>query len=245
MKAISFSLYGNAPRYYVGAIKNAILASRYFPFDDGFVVKFFVGKSVEPWVISTLKRIKGVQIELMEEPEDNTAKLWRYFAFSDPQFDAVICRDTDARLSYRDRMAHSDWLLSGREFHIIKDHPIGHDYPISAGMFAGKTRELRWLKEKIENTTHEDHYTTDQDFLGSQLYPMVFDDCLVHDSYYNTAVEGQSIRTEIPFDAPTPLSHIGAALEADDRFVFEVDRKAQYAYCGSDKYQYEHDRWGK
>ncbi len=47
MKCISFSLYGNETNYTIGAIKNAILASRYFPFDDGFVTRFYVGKSVD------------------------------------------------------------------------------------------------------------------------------------------------------------------------------------------------------
>ena len=145
MKCISFSLYGNDSRYTIGAIKNAILASRYFPFDDGFVVKFWIGvdSTVDESILSTLQRIKGVQIGVVGESEDNRAKLWRYYAFSDEQFSAVICRDTDARLSYRDRIAHQDWEQSGLEAHIIKDHPSGHDYPISAGMFAAKTKNLR------------------------------------------------------------------------------------------------------
>ena len=109
MKCIAFSLYGNEPRYTIGAIKNAILASRYFPFDDGFIVRFYisVNSSVDESIISTLERVKGVQISIVGEPEDHRAKLWRYYAFSDPQFDAVICRDVDARLSFRDRVAHA------------------------------------------------------------------------------------------------------------------------------------------
>ena len=141
MKCIAFSLYGNEPRYTIGAIKNAILASRYFPFDDGFVVRFYVGSSVNAAIVSTLKLVKGVQIVEMDSEENHNGKLWRYFAFSDPQFEAVICRDVDARLSYRDRIAHEDWEQSGLDYHIIKDHPSGHNYPISAGMFAGKTEK--------------------------------------------------------------------------------------------------------
>ena len=247
MKCISFSLYGNDSRYTIGAIKNAILASRYFPFDDGFIVQFWIGtnSTVDDSILTTLERIKGVQINIVSEPENNRAKLWRYYAFSDAQFDAVICRDSDARLSYRDRLAFEDWQQSGLEAHIIKDHPSGHDYPISAGMFAAKTKNLTDMTKLINAANVGDYYTTDQDFLASTIYPRIKDSVLIHDPYYNTKVEGDSIRTTIPFDAPTPLSHIGAALNADDTFYFDVDRKLSIADGYDPKYHYESNRWGK
>lgn len=245
MKAICFSLYGDSPRYIVGAIKNATLASRYFPFTDGFLVRFYCGRSVPEWVISTLQRTKGTQIiRMTDAPENHTAKLWRYLAFSDRSLDVVICRDSDARLSYRDRIAHEDWLQSGLDYHIIKDHPIGHNYAISAGMFAGKTAKLRDIAELIDRFPQGDYYTNDQDFLASYVWPRVKDSCLIHDPYYQTQVEGDSIRTTIPFDAPTPISHIGAALDENDRYYFDIDLKAQRGYCGLETYQYESDRWG-
>ena len=245
MRAVSFSLYGNDPRYTIGAIKNAILGSRYFPFEDGFRLVFYVGQSVEDWVVSTLNLVKGVKIIRMSEEENNTARLWRYLAFADPQFDVVICRDADARLSFRDRIAHEEWEQSGLDYHIIKDHKIGHNYVISAGMFAGKTAKLRDIAQLIAFNEIEDYYTTDQDFLASEIYPRVKDSVLIHDPFFQTATEGDSIRTSIAFDAPTPVSHIGAALDANDRFIFDIDRKAQLDFCNSEFYKYESDRWGK
>jgi hypothetical protein len=245
MRAVSFSLYGNDPRYTIGAIKNAILGSRYFPFEDGFRLVFYCGQSVEEWVISTLNLVKGVKIVRMSEAENNTARLWRYLAFSDLQFEVVICRDADARLSFRDRIAHEEWEQSGLDYHIIKDHPSGHNYPISAGMFAGKTAKLRDMAELIAENNPGDFYTTDQAFLEKVIYPWVKDSVLIHDPFYNTPVEGKSIRTGIAFDAPTRLSHIGAALDENDRFIFRIDRDAQLAEANTEKYKYESDRWGK
>ncbi len=245
MRAVAFSLYGNDPRYTIGAIKNAILGSRYFPFDDGFRLVFYCGASVEESVISTLNLVKGVKIVRMSEEENNTARLWRYLAFSDPQFEVVICRDADARLSFRDRIAHEEWEQSGLDYHIIKDHSIGHNYAISAGMFAGKTAKLRDMAELIASDKPGDFYTTDQAFLESVIYPKVKDSVLIHDPFFNTPVEGDSIRTFIAFDAPTKLSHIGAALDEDDRFIFRIDREAQLAEANSEKYKYESERYGR
>jgi hypothetical protein len=245
MRAIAFSLYGNNPRYTIGAIKNAILGSRYFPFEDGFRLVFYCGQSVEEWVISTLNLVKGVKIVRMSEAEDNTARLWRYLAFADPQFEVVICRDADARLSFRDRIAHEEWEQSGLDYHIIKDHPSGHNYPISAGMFAGKTAKLRDMAELIASDNPGDFYTTDQAFLETVIYPRVKDSVLIHDPFYNTPTQGNSIRTGIAFDAPTKLSHIGAALDENDGFIFRIDRDAQLAEANTEKYKYESDRWGK
>lgn len=247
MKCISFSLYGNDERYKVGAVKNAILASRYFPFEDGFVVRIYMENALldDQALVTTLRMFKGLQIVLVDEEGNHTAKLWRYFAFSDPQFEAVIVRDIDARLSYRDRIAHEDWVDSGLDAHIIKDHPTGHNYLISAGMFAAKSKVLNEIETMVKAKERGNYYTTDQDFLAAEVYPHIKDSVLVHDPYYETPVEGNSIRTTIAFDAPTPVSHIGAALNADDTFFFDIDRKAQMAYCGSERYQYESDRWGK
>ena len=245
MKAVAFSLYGNDPRYTIGAIKNAILGSRYFPFEDGFRLVFYVGQSVEESIVSTLHLVKGVKIVRMSESENHTAKLWRYLAFSDPQFDVVICRDTDARLSFRDRIAHEEWEQSGLDYHLIKDHKIGHNYLISAGMFAGKTAKLRDMAQLIAADNCQNYYTVDQDFLASQIYPRIVGSVLIHDPFFKTPIEGDSIRTKIAFDAPTPTSHIGAALDENDRFIYEEDCKAQAFVCASDKYKYESDRWGK
>jgi hypothetical protein len=157
----------------------------------------------------------------------------------------VICRDADARLSFRDRIAHEEWEQSGLDYHIIKDHPSGHNYSISAGMFAGKTYKLRDMQELMADNNFGDFYTTDQAFLATIIYPRVKDSVLIHDPFYNTAIEGKSIRTGIAFDAPTKLSHIGAALDENDRFIFRIDRDAQLAEANTEKYKYESDRWGK
>ncbi|MFZ9922663.1 MAG: hypothetical protein ACO3E4_07105, partial [Candidatus Nanopelagicaceae bacterium] len=75
---VSYSLYGDNPRYTVGAIKNAALI-HHLP---DFTARFYVGKSVPSWVISTLECFDNVEIWPMMGSEDCRAMFWRFYALA-------------------------------------------------------------------------------------------------------------------------------------------------------------------
>jgi hypothetical protein len=237
-QAISFSLYGSNLRYSVGAIKNAIIAQEIL--DEEYDLIFFVGQSVPSWVISTLRLFPNVQIIHTDAPEDHTAKLWRFLA-CELDYDFVAFRDADARLSLRELNAHEQFLESGLDAHIMKDHPIGHNYPINAGMFTVRSALFKDIRKMIESVEIKDYYTQDQDFLRNIIYPRIQFSCFVHDEFYDTAVEGKSILKPYLLEPVNQVSHIGAALDEDDKFFFSVDRDKSVALSGDDKYLYE---WG-
>jgi hypothetical protein len=239
-QAISFSLYGSEMRYLVGAIKNAIIAQQLF--DDEYELIFFIGESVPQWVQSTLLLFPNVRvIDMAQRREDSTARLWRFIACS-YDYDVVMFRDCDARLSIREKMAHEQWLDSGLDAHIMKDHAIGHNYTINAGMFSVKSELFQDMPDLIEAFAPKDTYTQDQEFLAQVVFPRIQFSCLVHDEFFNTKVEGKSKLLPYPTKPPTELSHIGAALDENDVYVFDVDRKKAVEQTGSSKYQYE---WGQ
>ena len=229
-QVIAYSLYGSDSRYMIGAIKNALLAQKHFA---GYEIRFYTGASVPDWTRSTLALIPNVQLIECDEPEDHTAKLWRFKALADDQADVVLSRDTDARLTRRERLAHEDFLASRLDFHIMKDHPIGHNYKISAGMFAARTRAI---PADLAIAEGQNYYTQDQDWLAAELWPQIKDSALIHDENYETPTEGQSKRRAFPIAKKATLHHIGAALEADDRFYFSSDQAIAKAESGSDKY---------
>lgn len=235
-EVISYSLYGSNERYTFGAIKNALLAQEFFPNSQ---VWFYVGQSVPPAVVQTLQLMVNVRIIEMDEPEDNFARLWRYYAFSSPRAELVLCRDVDARLGQREAVAHAQFKKSLFDAHIMKDHPTGHNYLISAGMFSAYTKNLRDMKELIDSyrQSARDYYMTDQDFLASVIYPRIKDKVLIHDDYYNTKVEGKSERRTFPIPRINTMCHIGAALNADDTFVFTDDARMHLAQTGSPYYE--------
>jgi hypothetical protein len=230
---IAFSLYGSQERYTIGAIKNAILATRHF---KGYTLRFYTGASVPESIKQTLQLFPHVQLVDQEGPEDHRAKLWRFQALQDQEFDVILSRDADARLTHRERIAHEEFLASGLNFHIMKDHPTGHNYQISAGMFAARTSaipaEISWPAAK-------DYYMQDQDWLAATIWPLIKDSALIHDESYQTKPEGRSKRRPFPIRKQASLHHIGAALEADDRFHFSIDQSTAKAETGSDKYMAE------
>ena len=228
---IAYSLYGSEERYTIGAIKNAILATRHF---KGYTLRFYTGASVPESIKQTLQLFPHVQLVEEYGPEDHTAKLWRFQALADPEFDIVLSRDADARLTHRERIAHEEFLASGLDFHIMKDHPTGHDYKISAGMFAARTRAIPADLHETEEVGN--YYTADQDWLAAYIWPLIKDSALIHDEHYETPTEGQSKRRPFPIAKKATLHHIGAALEADDRFVFSSDQAIAKGESGSDKY---------
>jgi hypothetical protein len=238
-QAISFSLYGSDLRYCVGAIKNAIIAQQIF--DEEYDLIFFVGQSVPSWVISTLRLFPNVQIIQTDAPEDHTAKLWRFLA-CELDYDFVAFRDADARLSLRELKAHEEFIESGLDAHIMKDHPIGHNYPINAGMFTVRSALFKDIRTLIESVEIKDYYTQDQDFLRNLIYPRIQFSCFVHDEFYETEVEGKSIRKPYLLEPVNQVSHIGAALDENDRFIFTVDQQKSVTLSGDDKYLYE---WGQ
>ena len=238
-QAISFSLYGSDLRYCVGAIKNAIIAQQIL--DEEYDLIFFVGQSVPSWVISTLRLFPNVQIIQTDAPEDHTAKLWRFLA-CELDYDFVGFRDADARLSLRELKAHEEFIESGLDAHIMKDHPIGHNYPINAGMFTVRSALFKDIRALIESVEIKDYYTQDQDFLRNLIYPRIQFSCFVHDEFYDTDVEGKSLRKPYLLEPVNQVSHIGAALDENDRFIFTVDQQKSVTLSGDDKYLYE---WGQ
>lgn len=230
-QVIAYSLYGSDNRYMIGAIKNALLAQKHFA---GYEIRFYTGASVPDWTRSTLALIPNVQLVDCDGPEDHTAKLWRFKALADQTADVVLSRDADARLTRRERLAHEDFLASRLDFHIMKDHPTGHDYKISAGMFAARRGAIAPNLEP--NLEPGNYYTADQDWLAEQIWPRIKDNCLIHDETYDTQAEGISAVKPFPISKEATLHHIGAALDENDRYIFDIDRHRAKAETGSDKY---------
>lgn len=183
LKTVAFSLWGNNPKYTVGAIRNAELSSKFY---TDWKLKYYVGSSVPNRIIYCLEEFPNVEIVEKKDLGNWTSMFWRFEASHDDNSDIVIFRDTDSRLSNREEVAVNEWLKSDKTFHIMRDHPY-HKFPILGGMWGLKKNIKYDMKKLIESftlTKASDRYGTDYEFLGNVLFPLIKDDIYTHDEFF-------------------------------------------------------------
>jgi 2-polyprenyl-3-methyl-5-hydroxy-6-metoxy-1,4-benzoquinol methylase len=166
---ISFSLYGDLPKYCIGAIRNAELAPKIYP---GWKCVFYCDIAVPEQIINKLKETSEVII--IDDPRwvGYTKGMWRFFV----QDDYVIYRDCDSRLNEREADAVMEWIISDKTLHTIHDN-INHTKPILAGLF-GLKGGLKDAKDKIiewnEKHEWENYYGVDESILTDLLVDLTW-----------------------------------------------------------------------
>ncbi len=204
-KIISFSLWGDDPKYCVGAIKNADLALIHF---SDWTCRFHIGTSTPQIYIDQLREKNNVEVFLREEEGNWEGMFWRFLDASDLSVDIVLSRDTDSRLSEREALAVNEWVKSDKKFHIMRDHPY-HKIEILGGMWGVKNPYLADMKHLIKKYIKGDYWQVDQNFLKQIIYPIIKNKSLVHDEYFENK----------PFPIKRKKGYfIGQAFNADDTF---------------------------
>lgn len=180
---ISFSLWGDNPKYNVGAIRNAELSISIY---KDWNIRFYIGDNVPSQTISALEQFDHVEI-IYEKGDTNwTALFWRFKAIFDCDADVVLFRDTDSRLNLREKSAVDAWLAGDKTVHIMRDHPY-HNFPILGGMWGYRKNSKYDFKHMLEAfcaAKAMDAYGTDYVFLGRVLFPALKGDMCVHDPFF-------------------------------------------------------------
>jgi hypothetical protein len=187
---VAYSLWGDKPIYWIGALKNIELVSEKLP---GWICRFYIDKNCHQYLIDTIKG-DNVEVVLVDPTgsHDNSyyhhGMFWRFTASEDPEVDVFLSRDCDSRISDREINAISEWLLSDKDFHIMRDHPY-HSAPILGGMWGCRNGIMKkiglsilinnWCLNKRTNYS----YGIDQDFLREVIYPLVKDKSVEHSEF--------------------------------------------------------------
>ena len=191
-KVISFSLYGDNPKYTIGAIKNVDLQLNQKIYKD-WIFRFYVDNSVPKKIIDKLKSKNAQIIDMSKSYLNNFGRVWRFLVLGDSNIDIFISRDCDSRISKREENAVNDWIKSDKDIHIIRDHihHLNKHYPIQAGLWGYKN----YLKKKIFNSddlkkfirNNKIGYFSDAEYLITLLKPdIVKYNALVHDNWLRT-----------------------------------------------------------
>lgn len=208
-KIISFSLWGDNPKYTIGAIRNAELAKEIYP---GWICRFYIGENVPLEITGRLASLNAEVIEM--GGGDWNGMFWRFFAADSD--DIIISRDTDSRLGLREKCAVDEWLNSDKSFHIMRDHPY-HRTEILGGMWGSKDGILKGIRRMIsEYDPREFHnkYQVDQNFLREIIYPFAKQRAMVHDEFFE--------RRPFPTNAPKRTSSyfVGQVYDENDKEEF-------------------------
>lgn len=136
---VSFTLFGTAAKYYAGAFKNISLVEELLP---EWEVRIYYHP--EMVLENELVRLENTTAKLINVQtysfEGVQAKefpyFWRFLTF----FEDVpsIARDLDSRISPREVQYINNWIESGKDYFIIRDHPW-HS-PVPAGLLGFKRR---------------------------------------------------------------------------------------------------------
>lgn len=181
---ISFCLWGNEPIYTIGAIRNADLAKEIYP---GWRCRFYVGTSTPSKIVDELRLRTNTEVIIMDSPGDWTSMFWRFYPAGEPEIDVMLSRDTDSRLSLREKMAVEEWLKSDKGFHIMRDFPA-HQHKILGGMWGAKKGAVSnmngLISDYILKNSAVNKKGIDQDFLREYVYPLIKDNCLIHDEFF-------------------------------------------------------------
>ena len=112
-KIIAFSLWGDDPKYTIGAIRNVEIAKELFP---DWICRIYYGDDVPEDIINRLTSL-GAAMVCMGRGEWN-GMFWRFYAADGDE--VMISRDTDSRLGQREKAAIDEWLSSDKDFLIFR-----------------------------------------------------------------------------------------------------------------------------
>lgn len=177
MRIISFSLFGDDPKYRVGMMRNAEIAPSIYP---GWKVYCWCSHRIEKEVITQLEGL-GVTVKIPNVRQFPSGKFWRFLAHDEPGVERFIVRDADSRLGSIERACVEEWILSGKSLHVIRDHPYHIQKVLGGtwGLVPGKIKSLASLMQPFCHRLEPDY---DQRFVSTVLWSLYKDDVLQHDS---------------------------------------------------------------
>jgi len=210
---ISFSLWGNNPRYLRGAVDNVLAAEHIYP---GWRVRIYIDHSV-PLDVQNLLLTMNVDLRLEAPNQSMLQRLtWRFKVVNDANVGRFLIRDIDSVINQREKRAVEQWIASDNWFHVMRDWWTHTDL-ILAGMWGGIANVLPSMELMINNYSPPSMETPniDQWFLRDNIWGMIRDHCLVHDRCFNTEKT-----ISWPSDDSSSNYHVG-------QDVFTVNRKSQ------------------
>jgi hypothetical protein len=199
---IAFSLWGASARYLWGALDNLLAARQLFA---GWQVRISLDATVPAaWQAAFIEL--GAELDHQSPGQTLRQRLcWRFQVANDPGVRRFLVRDIDSLLNPRDAAAVNAWIASGRRFHVMRDWWTHTDLML-AGMWGGTAGVLPSINQLLAAYRPRALETpnVDQWFLRDCIWPLVRNDCLVHDRCFTSPG-----RQAWPTPTPPGNLHVG------------------------------------
>lgn len=209
---ISFSVWGDSPKYLVGMIRNLELCARFYP---GWDVQIYCDRNVRDWIRENIQSadLGNLTWSMKWLADDHWCPrmMQRFLIADDPTVGRFICRDADSRIMQREVDAVNEWIVEDKVGHVMRDHPA-HAQPMLGGLWGAQWRRDNWQAPNMEAMIRDylsapegserrpyrrGQYADDQNFLHLWVWPWLSYSCTQHDSVCRQAYSGAK-----PF--PTP-----------------------------------------
>jgi len=170
-KIISMSVWGDNPRYIIGAQRQIELAEKHYP---DWSIRLYVDNKFK---FHDFRET----VDIREVKDGSYGMFWRFLPLFESDDNVVLVRDSDSRITIRESLCIKEWLDSGKKFHTFRDHDAHYEFPIIGCAFAmvGKLNSALLEIMKPYMTNHQ-YYLSDQFYLRDHVYPAVKDNMLVH-----------------------------------------------------------------
>lgn len=212
-RVLSFCLYGQKEIYKHGLIENIKLKNIFYP-DWEFWL--YVPVNYDLGFIGDL--IQYINVLRVDAREDYFFTLYRFLPPMHDDVEFYEVRDLDGRLSLRDRVFVEEFIHSGKQLHIIRDHP-NMTFVIGAGCYGGvggPESKLKNIDTLIRNFKgRRDNFFVDSEFLKYVVYPLYNKtELFIHDEFYDRIT-------------PFPIKrfngeHIGSIIDTNNRALGEL-----------------------
>lgn len=181
---VSYCLFGDDEKYFVGAKKNYALIQELLPRWQMTVI--YDSNQYDKEKIKELQDL-GIYLHDINELLKSTSLIknpnefsyfWRFFplSFSTP----CIARDLDSRITDREAEYINRWLHTGRKYFIIRDHPWHSEVP--AGLFGIWNADISFMRQLCDYIRSTDiRWGDDQDFLQKFKKSIDLDDLYLCD----------------------------------------------------------------
>lgn len=190
MNLVSYSLYGQNEIYIKGLFRNIEVISDLL---HDYLPVVYLDSSVPASVVRNLQKLR-CQIRYSKSDWHENGMFWRFTAFFEDGADRVLIRDADSKISEREVAAVREWEKSGKNVHIMRDHPL-HTSLVLGGMWAGRSDFMRQIIKSKDFNRYTTAKGQDQFYLAS-IYLSMKKHTLSHDSFFKYELNSRNFPTK-------------------------------------------------